>query len=89
MHVYYVCTCSIFSLVLFSISNGTTVDVKVIESRNLKKKDLFSENDAYVQIDLDDKIGSTKINLHELYEKRTVIFFLSKSNPFVIRIVSE
>ena len=27
----------------------------VIEGRNLKKKDLFSENDTFIQIYLDDK----------------------------------
>jgi Ca2+-dependent lipid-binding protein len=31
------------------------IQVIVIEGRNLKKKDLFTENDAYVQIYLDDK----------------------------------
>jgi Ca2+-dependent lipid-binding protein len=31
------------------------LQVTVIEGRNLKKKDLFSENDAYVQLYLDDK----------------------------------
>jgi Ca2+-dependent lipid-binding protein len=31
------------------------LQVTVIEGRNLKKKDLFSESDPYVQIYLDDK----------------------------------
>ncbi len=31
------------------------LQVTVIEGKNLKKKDLFSENDPYVQIYLDDK----------------------------------
>jgi len=31
------------------------LQVTVIEGRNLKKKDLFSENDPYVQLYLDDK----------------------------------
>ncbi len=31
------------------------LQVTVVEARNLKQKDTFSENDAYVQIYLDDK----------------------------------
>jgi Ca2+-dependent lipid-binding protein len=31
------------------------LQVAVIEGRNFEKKDFFSENDAYVQIYLDDK----------------------------------
>jgi len=31
------------------------LQVTVIEGRNLKKKDLFTENDAFVQIYLDDE----------------------------------
>jgi Ca2+-dependent lipid-binding protein len=31
------------------------LQVTVIEGKNLKKKDLFTENDPYVQIYLDDK----------------------------------
>jgi Ca2+-dependent lipid-binding protein len=31
------------------------LQITVIEGRNLKQKDTFSENDAYVQIYLDDK----------------------------------
>jgi Ca2+-dependent lipid-binding protein len=31
------------------------LQVTVVEGRNLKKKDLFSDNDAFVQIYLDDE----------------------------------
>jgi Ca2+-dependent lipid-binding protein len=31
------------------------LQVTIIEGRNLKKKDLFSDNDPYVKIYLDDK----------------------------------
>ncbi len=31
------------------------LQVTVVEARNLKQKDTFSENDAYVQMYLDDK----------------------------------
>jgi len=37
--------------------------VKVIEGKNLKKKDLFSENDAYVKLYLDDKKQKQKTSV--------------------------
>ena len=41
----------------------TQLIVKMIEGTNLKKKDLFSKNDAYVKIYLDDKKQKQKTSV--------------------------
>ena len=43
------------------------LQVTVVEGRNMKKKDLFSESDPFVQIYLDDK--KQKQDLAELEQK--------------------
>lgn len=46
--------------------------VKIIEGKNLKKQDLFSENDAYVQLYLDDKKRKQKTTVK--YDQKTPIW---------------
>jgi Ca2+-dependent lipid-binding protein len=39
--------------------------VTVVQGRNMKKKDLFSNNDAFVQIYLDDKSQKQKTRVEQ------------------------
>jgi Ca2+-dependent lipid-binding protein len=46
--------------------------VKVVEGRNLKKQDLFSENDAYVELYLDNKKRKQKTSIK--YDQKTPVW---------------
>jgi Ca2+-dependent lipid-binding protein len=54
------------------------LQVTVIEGRNLKKKDFFSENDPFVQLYLDDKSQKqkTKVKHNSKNPKWNQIFVL-------------
>jgi len=57
------CDVSIVCFLFRLISTMAQLIVKVIEGKNLKKKDLFSENDAYVKLYLDDKKQKQKTSV--------------------------
>ncbi len=54
------------------------LEVKVIEGINFKKKDLFTDNDAFVEIYLDDKKEKqkTKVEYNSKNPKWNQTFFL-------------